>query len=105
MAIDLSKLNDKDLKKLTADIDKELKSREKKQKSAARAAAEAAAKKHGFSLSELVGGKGTGAKRAPAAPKYRNPDDAAQTWSGRGRQPAWFKEAIAKGTDPKKLEI
>lgn len=27
--------------------------------------------------------------------KYRNPVDPNQTWSGRGRQPAWIKEWIA----------
>ena len=36
-------------------------------------------------------------KVAKVAPKYRNPADPSQTWSGRGRQPRWFKAAIRKG--------
>lgn len=28
--------------------------------------------------------------RAPGVPKYRNPADPAQTWTGRGKRPAWL---------------
>ncbi|MEY2152327.1 H-NS family nucleoid-associated regulatory protein [Rhodanobacter sp. 115] len=43
-------------------------------------------------------GRKGGAKlpKAPVAPKYRNPADASQTWSGRGKRPAWFVEALSK---------
>lgn len=41
-------------------------------------------------------GKGTG-KRGIVAPKYRNPADQAQTWSGRGRQPVWIQAHVAGG--------
>ncbi len=105
MANNLSKLSDKEFAKLAADVEKEKVERGKRQLTAAREAAEAAANRHGFSLNDLMGTKKAGAKRAPAAPKYRNPADASQTWSGRGRQPAWFKEAISKGTDPEKMAI
>ena len=30
-------------------------------------------------------------------PRYRNPRNAAETWSGRGSPPAWVEEALAKG--------
>jgi DNA-binding protein H-NS len=30
-------------------------------------------------------------------PKYRNPANATQTWSGRGKQPRWFADALAGG--------
>lgn len=30
-------------------------------------------------------------------PLYRHATDASKTWSGRGRQPKWLKEAIATG--------
>ena len=35
------------------------------------------------------------------APRYRNPKDASQTWTGRGKQPRWVIDALAKG---KKLD-
>jgi hypothetical protein len=30
-------------------------------------------------------------------PKYQNPDNATQTWSGKGKQPQWVEQALAKG--------
>jgi DNA-binding protein H-NS len=30
-------------------------------------------------------------------PKYMNPDDPNETWSGRGHLPRWMKEAIKRG--------
>lgn len=64
----------------------------------------ARAKAHGFDINELFGGRGKstrGRAKSTVKAKYRNPANAEQTWSGRGRQPAWVKEALAKG---KKLD-
>jgi DNA-binding protein H-NS len=44
-------------------------------------------------------------KRAPAAPKYRNPAAPDQTWSGRGKPPAWFREAMNSGVNVASMEI
>ena len=30
-------------------------------------------------------------------PKYRNPDDPSETWSGRGKQPRWLAAALKTG--------
>lgn len=38
-------------------------------------------------------------------PKYRNPDDTSQTWAGRGRQPAWVRNALRKGKTLEQLAI
>src|SRR5918912_476747 len=35
--------------------------------------------------------------RAKVAPKYRNPDNPAETWTGRGRQPRWVQAALSGG--------
>jgi len=79
------------------------------------------AKAEGYSLEELFAdapaprarkaAKGTKATKAPSktagrklgkvAPKYRNPANAKETWSGRGKQPRWLAELTSKG---KKLE-
>lgn len=53
----------------------------------------------GLTLDEVYprrGGKGAKASKSVVAPKYRNPDDASQTWSGRGKRPLWFVEALKK---------
>lgn len=105
MAIDLSKMSEKELGKLSDEIAKEAKSREKGKRDSARKAAEAAAKKHGFSLGELVGTAKSGARKPAAPAKYKNPANAKETWSGRGRQPGWYKDAVAAGKDPKSMEI
>jgi len=42
------------------------------------------------------GGKGAKGPKAAVAPKYRNPENPAQTWSGRGKHPVWFDEALKK---------
>jgi len=102
--MDLKKLNLKQLEKLKSDLEAEFKEREKAKLEDARKAAEAAAKKHGFSLSDLVGG-GKKAKKASAPPKYKNPSNASETWSGRGRQPVWFKTALAAGKTPEDMAI
>ncbi|MFG5381901.1 H-NS family nucleoid-associated regulatory protein [Yoonia sp. R2-816] len=38
-------------------------------------------------------------------PKYANPDDRTQTWTGKGRKPEWFKAAMAAGKTPEQCEI
>jgi DNA-binding protein H-NS len=39
--------------------------------------------------------------RAKVAPKYRNPENPAETWAGRGLRPRWLAAAIKSG---KKLD-
>jgi len=109
MKFNLKSLTRKELEKLQADVEKALAKVGQREMKAALAAAEKAAASHGYSLSELSGapapkkGKAKTKKAAPA--KYKNPADASQTWSGKGRQPNWFKSAIAAGKSEKSLEI
>ena len=42
------------------------------------------------------GGKGAKSPKSAVTPKYRNPENAAQTWSGRGKRPLWFVAALKK---------
>jgi DNA-binding protein H-NS len=44
---------------------------------------------------------GRGGLRGSVAPKYRNPDNLAETWAGRGLKPRWLEAALKTG---KKLE-
>jgi DNA-binding protein H-NS len=47
-------------------------------------------------------GKGVrGGLRGAVAPKYRNPENPAETWAGRGLKPRWLAAALKTG---KKLE-
>lgn len=38
-------------------------------------------------------------------PRYCNPENSADTWSGRGKRPAWVDRALAKGFTLEQLEI
>jgi DNA-binding protein H-NS len=38
-----------------------------------------------------------GVKRTAQAPKFRNTDNPAETWRGRGKRPNWLKAQIAAG--------
>jgi len=38
-------------------------------------------------------------------PKYRNPSNDAQTWTGRGRKPRWLIEALAAGTTIEQCKV
>ena len=47
-----------------------------------------------FTLEEVLAAK---KMRKPVAPKYRNPNDGTETWTGRGRKPIWVVEHLASG--------
>ena len=48
------------------------------------------------------GGEG---ERRMVAPKYRNPDNPSQTWSGRGVTPKWLSEKITAGASQEEFAI
>ncbi|SIS72199.1 DNA-binding protein H-NS [Roseivivax lentus] len=102
MSVDLSKMSLEDLKQLEKDVAKAIKSFEARKKAEAMAAAEAAAKEFGFSLNELSGG--TNAKTV-SVPKYQHPENPELTWTGRGRKPKWFEEALKAGKSEQDLLI
>ena len=58
----------------------------------------------GFEITELFGGK-RGTKKAASGAKYRNPKDASQTWTGRGRKPNWLVEALGQGAKIESFEV
>ena len=68
------------------------------------------AKAEGYTLEELFGMSGNrgakaaakpssraGRKLGKVAPKYRNPANPKETWTGRGKHPRWMAALIAKG--------
>ena len=101
---DLEALSLGELKKMQKDIAKAISTYEDRQKAEARAKVEALARDLGYSLAELVGTE-TKSARAPAAAKYRHPENPSLTWSGRGRKPQWFIEALAAGKTAEDLTI
>ncbi|MCW1931281.1 H-NS histone family protein [Pararhodobacter zhoushanensis] len=100
----LESLSLKELKQLQKDVDAaitEFKDRERKK---ALAEVEAFAKERGLSpsdLSELTSKR----TRKAAVPKYANPADDSQTWTGRGRRPRWIEAALAEGKSLEDMTI
>ncbi len=77
-----------------------------------RAKLKAAAAAEGYTIAELFKGKSTevaparrtrkaakkGRKLGKVAPKYRNPANKSETWTGRGKPPRWMAPLLKKGT-------
>jgi DNA-binding protein H-NS len=94
----------KELKRLQKDPAKAISTFEDRQKSDARSKLEIIAKEMGYSLADLICTE-VKPTRAPAAAKYRHPENATLTWSGRGRKPLWFVAALEAGKSPEDLAV
>lgn len=104
MAFDLNSMSLKELKDLQVQVAKAIASYEDRKKKEALAELEEKARAMGFSLAELTG-TAAPRKRAPASAKYANPVDASDTWSGRGRKPRWFADALKAGKRPEDMAV
>ena len=93
---DLEGMNVKDFRELLHRIDAHIVNRMKTEKQDLKAKMEALAAEVGLSLDDVFGGSRGKVSRAPVAAKYRNPDNHAETWSGRGRRPIWMAEKLTK---------
>lgn len=114
MAQDLKSMSRKQLEKHLKDVKKALAMIEARELKEARKAAEKAVAEFGYSLTDITGeakpepkarkksAKSTGPK---SEPRFANPDDAKQTWTGKGRQPNWYRAQIEKGTPPTAMQI
>ncbi|WP_114965808.1 H-NS family nucleoid-associated regulatory protein [Alkalilacustris brevis] len=92
-----------ELKQLRKDVDRAIETFQERKKLEAASELEALAREKGFSLAELTGvARKT---RKPAKPKYRHPHDPSITWSGRGRKPNWFVDALKQGKSADDLAI
>lgn len=94
----------KELRQLQKDLAKAISTYEDRHKAEARTKLEAIAKEMGYSLAELIGIE-VKKTRAPAVAKYRHPENPALTWSGRGRKPQWFVEAVEAGKTAGELAV
>ena len=105
MAIDLKRLSKTQLEELAKRVQSRSHELQSEQLAKARAKVAAFAKAEGYDIEELFGGRGRKKLRRKAAPKYRNPANHNDTWSGRGKRPRWFNAALAAGKKEKDLLI
>lgn len=98
MSIDLEALDLNELRSLAARAQKLADAKLRNRVEDVRRKLIAIAKDEGYDAYELFGAEDAPKKvRRPAKPKYRNPDDHGQTWTGRGKNPNWVKAALARG--------
>lgn len=109
MKKDLSKMKRDELEDLKLQVEKALVEVAENDRKVALAAAVQAALDHGFSLEELTNpvGKRKGLKgvKSSGPAKYSNPAKPDQTWTGKGRQPRWFKAAVESGVSAESMEV
>ena len=105
MAVDLKSLNEKQLEELSRKIAARKTDLGKERLSKVRAKVDALLKAEGVTFGELYGTRGRRGKRGKVAPKYRDPANAANTWSGRGKRPRWFNAALKAGKSEKSMLI
>ncbi len=117
--MELTKLSLIELRRLQTKIDSEIKRRsDTARKNLIKQIKKMAAEK-GLSLDEVMGSdsapatpakqrkraKKSGKPATAAAMKYRNPENAAMEWSGRGRRPQWVLDWLKQGKQIEELAI
>lgn len=102
--INLDDLSLKELKALQTQIAKAIATFDERRKRNALSELEEKARQYGFTLAELTGTT-VPRKRASPGPKFVNPDNPAETWSGRGRKPRWFESALEAGKSVDDLRV
>ena len=104
-AINVDKMSLKELVALEGKIKGAIAEARTKERSELKGKVAALALSHGFSITELFGGRGAGKVKAAGVAKYANPDDASDTWTGRGRKPNWLVARLKKGAKLADFEI
>lgn len=114
---DVDKLSYDQLIALKAKVDKALEAKKTEHVGQVRAQIQAQLEKAGLSVAEVLGhdvptssSPSSHKQRGPAkgskvAPKFRNPKNPDQTWSGRGLKPRWLQEALDRGQKLESFKI
>ena len=95
----------KERKKAVREVEKAIDQYDETKKSEAREKLAATAAELGYTVEELLGTARGGKVRAKGAPKFRHPENPQKTWTGKGRQPVWYKEHVEAGKDPAELAV
>jgi len=97
MAVNLDNLSHQELQAVIKEAQSHMKSAHSNLIQDVRKKIDALLSANGLTLAEVYptsgGKKGS---TSSVAPKYRNPADPSKTWSGRGKQPLWFADAVKK---------
>ena len=87
----------KELRELQAKVSDALDKARVTRKRELKAKVKTMVEKEGFTLDELFGERKAGGRKTIGVPKYRNPEDPSQTWTGKGKRPNWMNVLLKKG--------
>lgn len=108
-SVNVDKMSLKDLVDLENKVRKAIASARERERSDLKRKMAEMAENHGFSVGELFGqvrgSKGVRKGKSVGVAKYANPEDGADTWTGRGRKPNWLVERLKKGAKLADFEI
>ena len=102
---DLTKLSETELQAVIEKAEKALKERQTSKRKEVIAQIKELAASIGVTVDIHELDKNPERKISKVAPRYRNPADALQTWSGRGLAPKWMQALISTGRDKSEFEI
>jgi DNA-binding protein H-NS len=108
MAIDVKSLNHNQLNELIAKAQQRQGELRKEKVVKIREKINALIKAEGYTFEDVFGVRGKAKVRrgtGSVKPKFRNPANAEQTWSGRGKRPHWFNDALKAGKKDKDMLI
>lgn len=94
--IDLSTFSAAKLRDLQAQVAEELKARQKDEVTKVRQQILALAQGVGMSVDQIMKGAQDKKPVKTVAPRYQDPANPTQQWTGRGRRPGWVKEYLEK---------
>ena len=94
--MNLSILTMAELRNLSEKVQQEVSHRERDDLNKAREQIMAIAQQAGIPLKQLIL-DGLHPRAGKVAVQYRNPDNASEQWTGRGRQPLWVKSWVESG--------
>lgn len=104
MSMDISKLSAKELEALRTSIDGTIEARRQEERKQVIDKIRGILAENGMSWDDLPRSRGA-SKGSKVAPKYRDPKNAANTWSGRGRKPQWVVAHLDAGGSMESLAI
>ena len=105
--MELEHLNLSELQVLRAHVDQEMEKRRAQVKKEGLAKIKSIAAEYGLSADELklLAGSKSAVKRGSVAPRYRDPKNVENTWTGRGRKPKWVEAFLNDGGSLEQITI
>jgi len=103
--IDLSSLSTEELKALMAKAENSLREKNQRRIMELRREAEELAQSMNMTVAEVFWVDGNKKQGSKLPPKFMNPANPNQTWTGRGKKPRWLAEALDQGESIEKFRI